>query len=91
MNLDYHFPFNAMATFGCPKCPNPPCNPFSFFYVSLHILLPPTSPSVFLFLSLFPLSLSSWQPFSKARCSVKSSEPCPALHRMRPQRQLTCP
>lgn len=70
-----------------------PVIPFLFFFlhVSLHILLPPTSPFVFLFLSLFPLSLSSWQPYSKARCSVKSSELCPALHRMRPQRQLTCP
>lgn len=53
--------------------------------------LPLLPPSLFLSFSLFCLSLSSWQPYSRAHCSARSSEPCPALLQTRLLHQLTCP
>lgn len=44
----------------------------------------PGSPSLF-----SSSSLPSWQPCNRARCCVKSSEPCRALLQMRPLHQLT--
>lgn len=98
----FHLPpmnltMSLSMSFSClipTNVPSPFKLPFVFYsnpFLSMHPCLPifccpPTPP----FLSVF-LSSSSWQPYSKAHCFVKSREPCPAPLQTRLPHQLTCP